>query len=147
MAYVKIPDPIIIDLAAWQQLINVVNSHSDNIAALTNNFGLTSSPQTGNDWVTSFDGGSQVIVYGRTTVNVASGSNLTKTAVAFESSSFSATPPVVTATVISGTNAKRQAVVTVESVTKTNFTLTVGNLPSSSPPTSVVVNWIAIGAR
>ena len=68
MAYVKISDPNIIDLAAWHQLINVVNQHSDSITAITNNFGTAGNV----DWTSSayshqYDPGSQAIIFGRAT--------------------------------------------------------------------------------
>ena len=48
MSYVKISDPAVIDLAAWHQVISVVNQHSDTITAITNNFGANQS-YTDND--------------------------------------------------------------------------------------------------
>jgi hypothetical protein len=74
MGYVKITDPNIIDISAWQQLINTVNQHSDSITALTNSFNGTSGNST--DWnADSFshvwDPGSQAIVYGKVTLTIA----------------------------------------------------------------------------
>ena len=46
MAYVKISDPNIIDIAAWQQMVNVVNQHTDSITAITNNFNGVGSTAT-----------------------------------------------------------------------------------------------------
>ena len=69
MAYVKISDPQVIDLAAWQQVINVVNQHSDSIDSVTNNLG--SAAPTGIDYngssgfVNQFDPGSQKMLYGK----------------------------------------------------------------------------------
>ena len=70
MPYVKISDPNIIDLAAWNQLINVVNQHSDSINSITNNFGTTGTGSI--DWnadnayaAREFTAGSEKIVYGR----------------------------------------------------------------------------------
>lgn len=70
MPYVKISDPQVIDLAAWHQVINVVNQHSDSISSITNNLG-GSLPEVidfngENDFVNSFDPGAQKILYGRT---------------------------------------------------------------------------------
>ena len=48
MPYVKISDPNIIDLAAWHQVINVINQHSDTLSAITNNFGIQGTTVT--DW-------------------------------------------------------------------------------------------------
>jgi hypothetical protein len=72
MPYVKISDPQIIDLAAWQSIINVVNAHDDSILSLTNNVG-TGSPASIDyngdaDFVNTFNPGTQKILYGRTKV-------------------------------------------------------------------------------
>jgi len=69
MPYIKISDPNIIDLAAWHQVINVINQHSDSISAITNNFGIQGSGAT--DWsgeteiCEEFNAGSQKILYGK----------------------------------------------------------------------------------
>jgi hypothetical protein len=69
MPYIKISDPNIIDLAAWHQVINVINQHSDSISAITNNFGIQGSGVT--DWSgeteisEEFNSGSQKILYGK----------------------------------------------------------------------------------
>lgn len=70
MPYVKISDPQVIDLAAWHQVINVVNQHSDSISSITNNLG-GSLPEVvdfngENNFVNQFDPGAQKILYGRT---------------------------------------------------------------------------------
>lgn len=70
MPYVKISDPQVIDLAAWHQVINVVNQHSDSISSITNNLGGT-LPEIidfngTNNFVNQFDPGAQKILYGRT---------------------------------------------------------------------------------
>lgn len=69
MPYIKISDPNIIDLAAWHQVINVVNQHSDSITAITNNFGAqgasNSSWDTSTDIAHEYDPGSQKIIFGR----------------------------------------------------------------------------------
>ena len=72
MPDVKISDPQIIDLAAWQSVINVVNAHDDSILSLTNNIGSgtpTSIDYNGDaDFVNTFNPGTQKILYGRTKV-------------------------------------------------------------------------------
>jgi hypothetical protein len=69
MPYIKISDPNIIDLAAWHQVINVINQHSDSISAITNNFGIQASSPTDwsgqNDIYEEFNPGSQKILYGK----------------------------------------------------------------------------------
>lgn len=74
MPYVKISDPQVIDLAAWHQIINVVNQHSDSISSITNNLG-GSLPEVidfngENDFVNQFDPGAQKILYGRTKLTI-----------------------------------------------------------------------------
>ncbi len=70
MSYVKISDPSIVDLAAWQQVINVVNQHSDSIALLTNNFGASNITDfSQSSWESTYDPGSQIIEFGRVKVN------------------------------------------------------------------------------
>jgi hypothetical protein len=73
MPYVKISDPQVIDLAAWHQVINVVNQHSDSISSITNNMGGTSPELIDfngeNNFVNVFDPGAQKMLYGRTKLN------------------------------------------------------------------------------
>jgi hypothetical protein len=75
MPYIKISDPNIIDLAAWHQVINVINQHSDSITAITNNFGIQGSGET--EWngeadiVHEYNPGSQKIIYGKTKIESA----------------------------------------------------------------------------
>lgn len=77
MPFVKISDPNIIDLAAWQQVINVVNQHTDSINAITNNFGVKASAGATVDWngdndvVHEFNPGTEKILYGRFKIDVA----------------------------------------------------------------------------
>ena len=78
MPYIKISDPNIIDLAAWHQVINVVNQHSDSITAITNNFGAEGTGYT--DWngeldvAQQYDPGSQKIIFGRYRLDTATAS-------------------------------------------------------------------------
>ena len=77
MPFVKISDPNIIDLAAWQQVINVVNQHTDSINAITNNFGVSASATGPIDWnsdndvVHEFNSGTEKILYGRFKITIA----------------------------------------------------------------------------
>lgn len=75
MPYVKISDPNIIDVAAWHQVINVVNQHSDSINAITNNFGVQGtgvvSWNSDSDVVHEFNPGAQKILYGKVKINTA----------------------------------------------------------------------------
>ena len=75
MAYIKISDPKIIDLPTIHQIINVVNQHSDNISAITNNFGSVYASTSTNNYTTQtqFDISSQQVMYGQSTMSVADG--------------------------------------------------------------------------
>ena len=77
MPYVKISDPNIIDLAAWHQVINVVNQQSDSINSITNNFGVQGSGTTDwnadNDVVHEYNPGPQKMLYGRTKIDTGTG--------------------------------------------------------------------------
>lgn len=80
MGYVKISDPNILDIAAWQQLINVVNQHSDSITALTNSFNGTSGAAAdwgSTTWSHVWDPGSQAIVYGKVKFTIGSNGSVT----------------------------------------------------------------------
>lgn len=163
MPHVKITNPDIIDLAAWQQVINVVNTHDDQLTQLTNNFGLAYSPSGPSDnWTTPYDSGSQIIIYGRAKLD-SSDSNTTQTTgidagfgamtILEKTISFNQTfssNPIVTATPIvggagsSGYNQRYDAVVTIESITTTEFIVRIANLPSG---TYCQFNWIAIGPK
>jgi hypothetical protein len=73
MPYVKISDPQVIDLAAWHQVLNVVNQHSDSISSITNNMG-GATPELidfngENNFVNIFDPGAQKMLYGRQKLN------------------------------------------------------------------------------
>lgn len=128
MGYVKITDPNIIDISAWQQLINTVNQHSDSITALTNSFNGTSGNST--DWNASsfshvWDPGSQAIVYGKVTLVISENGGVTSSSpsgaqisgsgssgIYYGTASFSdpavssvfqfSSPPVVTSTLYAG---------------------------------------------
>lgn len=145
MSYVNISDPAIIDVNTLHQIIQVVNEHSDSIAALTNNFGASSSiTQTnGDDWVSTFDAGTQIIQFGRSKVTSDSGglvSELVDFAVDFTSK------PVVIATplVSSSTTTNDDVIVTVKSLLTTGFTLNAINAGATS---TFSINWIAIGPK
>jgi hypothetical protein len=117
MSYVKISDPAVIDLAAWHQVISVVNQHSDTITAITNNFGAKGSGTTDYSsdlYAHEFNSASQKILFGRASAyNSVSGHTTTSSSgpdwyatVSFVDSTAGTTGfsglPVVTATVWSG---------------------------------------------
>jgi hypothetical protein len=171
MAYIKISDPNVIDVAAWQQVINVVNQHSDSITAITNNFGVQGTGETNwsgdSDLSHEYDPGSQKIVFGKNKFDTATAQFTTAAnsekhmyygAVTFEdpvsgAKSFSA-PPIITVTAQFGsqtvTTTNANAVVTVIAVSDAGFTYRVTNARSTTttgvPLTSYFyINWMAIG--
>jgi hypothetical protein len=171
MPYVKISDPNIIDVAAWHQVINVVNQHSDSINAITNNFGVQGSGVVNwngeNDVVHEFTPGSQKMLYGRNKLDTADMESTTGDHTFYfdvdfadpvsGTGSFSARP-IVTATISFGstvtpppvTNAN--IVCTIMAITKDNFRVRV--TAANSLVSKVVkltgffyVNWTAIGPK
>ena len=158
MPYVKIPDPNIIDISAWHQVVSVVNQHSDSIAALTNDFGINYEVVWGGDdskdYSVQYDGSSQKILYGRALLLPTDDNNgeIWHEPVNFITP-FSAIP-VVTATVLSGNAAGSStrhpdAVVGVYGTTTSGFNYRIFR-PQADPKaieSSIWVNWIAIGPR
>jgi hypothetical protein len=163
MAYVKISDPSIIDLAAWHQVINVVNQHSDSLNNLTNNFGSAGTV----DWSSvsfshQFDSGSQAILFGRATSyhSDTATSNIYTNTVTFANATTGANAfssiPVVTATCSAGTSfstSNSDIVISLYNITSTGFSYrlyrpgTTKTLDGSGSNASLYVNWIAIGPR
>jgi len=92
MPYVKISDPNIIDLGAWQQVVNVVNQHSDSINSITNNFGVQGSGTVDwngdNDVVHEYNPGAQKLLYGRTKIDTATASSNTNDEIFYGDVSF-----------------------------------------------------------
>ena len=151
MSYVKISDPAIIDIAAWHQLIQVVNQHSDAIAAISNNFGssLSVTGTDGDDWRSTFDLGSQMIHFGRAKLD-----NITNDNIEFPIS-FSA-KPVVIAQYRTDTEARRDFVTTTTNTYVDSFDLYIRKPAQDSgvnatpiDPTgkTLYVDWIAIGPK
>jgi hypothetical protein len=177
MPYVKISDPNTIDLASWQQVVNVVNQHSDSINAITNNFGAQAPAQsawsTTEDFAYEYDPNSQKIISGRTRLDptdssfqTANGGYVHYKDVIFTqvgATAFSAAPTVVvtgrhTSTLESLTN-NLDIMITVQEVTSNQFTIRIVNARSKkNTETGTVtaqdldqfvfyVNWIALGPK
>ena len=171
MPYVKISDPNIIDVAAWHQVVNVVNQHSDSINAITNNFGVQGTGLVNwnddNDVVHEFTPGSQKMLYGRSKLSVASmdsrdGEHMFWLDIDFQdyvtgAGSFSARP-IITATISTNNESDppsltdSHAICTVVKATKDGFRVRL--VDARSTTTKVVklsgtfyLNWTAIGPR
>jgi hypothetical protein len=166
MAYVTISDPAIIDLAAWHTVINVVNQHSDSIAALTNNFGMSWSqvidPLDATNWSSPFDFGTSMIQFGKAKISPDQISAETLNGVSigvveetinFNSSSFSS-KPIVVATVATGSNAsyyKEQSDINVSVISTSTSSCIVRAIYAGEQPAADYhtfwINWIAIGPK
>jgi hypothetical protein len=172
MPYIKISDPNTIDLASWQQVVNVVNQHSDSINSITNNFGVqnTNNPEwnggsSSPDFSYEYEPSSQKILYGRTKIDTdtalsTSGDHMFYANISFAgggAASFSARP-IITATARFGNEVETSTtnanvVVTVIDVTPDSFFVRLVNARSVSNGTIVpltsffYINWIAIGPK
>lgn len=174
MAYIKVSDPNVIDLAAWQQVINVVNQHSDSISVITNNFGSQGTGET--NWSTTtglsheYEPGSQKVIYGKNkfdpasdeiTFSVATTNNekhIYYGQVIFAdevsgTTNFNA-PPIVTATISLTTSltSNSHTILTVTQVTVDGFKYRVTNSKSTSTVGIPIggacfINWMAIGPK
>jgi hypothetical protein len=177
MPYIKISDPNIIDLAAWHQVINVVNQHSDSITSITNNFGAKGTGYT--EWnndidiVQQYDPGSQQILFGKTRITTtlggssySDGKHMFYEQVNFAPAGSGLTvfsgKPLITATVqfesptlnTNGTN----IICSIQGVTPNSFYIRVADARSYSDGTTAKprlpithgffnVNWTAIGPK
>ena len=151
MSYVKIADPAILDIAAWHQLIQVVNQHSDTINSITNTFGssLSTSSTDGDNWNSTFDLGSQIIQFGRAKL-----AETTSETVQF-ALSFS-DKPVVIAQYRTDIESRRDFVVTTANTDISSFDLHIRKPAQSGgvsePPIdptgkTFYIDWIAIGPK
>jgi hypothetical protein len=159
MPYVQISDPNIIDLAAWHQVINVVNQHSDSISSLTNNFGLSYSttPDANGNWSTPFDFGSQQIIFGKHLISgtaalidgSGTGYVLTEATPIDFPVAFSTAPAIFTTVIAdtgsTGGKSRLLGVSSVDDVTVSSFTMSVSNPLNSF--TNVSVYWVAFGPK
>jgi hypothetical protein len=171
MSYVKISDPSIIDLAAWHQVITVVNQHSDSLTSITNNFGQGGTP----DWTQptyshQYDPGSQAIIFGRAQILANDVDRTPDSSAYWGTVSFAdstsgagsfASIPVVTATVYPGntsgadsTTVNDDIIISVYNIKQNQFSFrlhranpTTNDNKSSLLSEAVWVNWIAIGPK
>lgn len=175
MPYVKISDPNVIDLAAWHQVINVVNQHSDSISSITNNLG-GNAPEAvdwngANNFVHMFDPGSQKILYGRTKLDTAAMSSFTPTddqifygdiQFAANGNTAFAAKPIVTATIQFGhpsmsalEDTDHNVIFNIFGVTDEKFSFRVTRATSKpdlpNPPSALTgyfyLNWVATGPK
>lgn len=165
MAYIKISDPSVVDLAAWHQVINVVNQHSDTLNAVTSNFGATPTGTVvwdATDNAHEYNAVSHKIVFGRANASVvltptdrhtpydsASSSyygNIKFADVASGSTNFSA-EPIITATAYSGSggsgsasyisNANNDVIISVYNVSVSGFNYRLYRAKSNTTSTPI----------
>jgi hypothetical protein len=176
MPYVKISDPNVIDLAAWHQVINVVNQHSDSLSSITNNFGVQGTGTIDwngeNDYVNQFDPGSQKILYGRTKLTIADLSTLSETGnhIFYGETSFIdqsgttafSAKPIITATIQFGSqtvsainDTNHNVIFNLFGVTDSKFSFRItraNSNPAGANTTTPLtgyfyLNWVATGPR
>lgn len=175
MPYVKISDPNVIDLAAWHQVINVVNQHSDSISSITNNLGGDSPEPVDwngeNNYVHEFDPGAQKILYGRTKLETSLMSSFTTTddQIFYGDIDFTANnnyafkaKPIVTATIQFGhqsmdnlEDTNHNVIFNIFGVTDSKFSYRVTRAISEpdgvNPPDPLTgyfyLNWVATGPK
>lgn len=172
MPYIKISDPNTIDLAAWHQVVNVVNQHSDSITAITNNFGVQGNGNVDwngvDDFSYEYDPGSQKMIYGKTRIDTETASSTTGDHMYYADISFASTgsgtsgfsaKPIINVTARFGstdTNPPLQGnaniVATVIAVQEDQFTVRLVNARSTTGTVvkltgSFYINWIAVGPK
>lgn len=158
MGYVHIENPNILDLAAWQQMISVVNDHSTAISAITDKYSQTGAANvvwTDPTFAGTYNLGSQKIVYGKTKIVVAdediTAAGVHHGAISFTSTTTSAftNSPVVTATVAYGNtdlpgDSTAPFIITMYNVSKTGFNYRVINPRSKAGSVVAAGNWFYI---
>lgn len=163
MAYVKISDPAIVDLGAIQQIISVVNNHTEYLNALVNKFGATNTPDFNlPDVQGNFDIATSNVIYGKVTITTddegttSGGIKYYFKEVAFDTGlSFASIPNVI----LTHNNTDGQVggqldiVVSIHNCTTTGFTArayrsrTSGGDNAKEIDANVEINFIAFGRR
>lgn len=159
MTWVKVPDPNIIDLAAWQSLISTVNQHGDSLASILNEYSVGWTPTTEPDggWKAIYDIGTQKIEYGKVKLSYASNLNASTQAgkyayieeVVFPAA-FSETPAIIVSNSSSNTDGSTYAstwIVTTFDHSQTGFKvrLTASDNSELTGNWNILASWIAIG--
>lgn len=159
MSYVKISDPSIIDLSGIQQIISVVNQHSDYLNILINRFGAIVTPDWSAENIQSlFDVSTTNIAFGKAIIEPGSpyqqgsgGSTYYVATVDFESGvTFSQVPLVL----VSHDNSDGQVggqldiIPSTHDISTTGFTARIFRSGTNKLITNDIhINYIAIGRR
>lgn len=162
MSYVKISDPAIIDLAGVQQIVSVVNQHSDLLNVLINRFGTIVTPQWDEEAAQGiYDPASHNLAFGKETIKAVTantaqtdaGKTYYKATVDYNGVTFSK-PPLVTVTSdnsAGGEKVQLDLMLSVHNVTTTGFTIRAARSGFYNNKQTIdnqfQVNWIAIGPR
>lgn len=157
MAYVKISDQSIVDLSTIQQIINVINDHSDYLNVLVNKFGANYVPDWLQDDVQSnFDLSRNNIVFGKAKITPSTFTTYNNKKYYYAQASFQtgvsfAEPPIV---IVSHDNSdgvqggQLDIAVSTHGITTTGFTARahrVGTDPNIT--NNIILNYIAIGEK
>ena len=161
MSYVKISDPAILDLAGVQQIINVVNQHSDYLNALINRFGVITMPDyEGDDTDGQFDSATNTIAFGKRTIKsndddtTPGGKTFYKDTVTFGSGTTFSQKPFIALTLDNSDGSESgqlDFMLSVHNVSTTGFTIRAARSGfynnKETIDNNIKVNWIAIGPR
>lgn len=158
MAYVKISDPAIVDLATMQQIISVVNNHTEYLNALVNKFGATYNPDwTADDVQANFDIATSSVIYGKASLSpddddtTPGGTKYYHKAVTFDTGiSFAEIPNVILThnNTDGDVHGQLDVVVSLHNCTTTGFTLRAFRTGTNKDIVSdIEVNFIAFGRR
>lgn len=159
MAYVKISDPAIVDLGTMQQIISVVNNHTEYLNNLVNRFGATTAVDwTQDDVQANFDIATSNVVYGKASLKPTDNATTPDTqekyyrkTVTFDTGiAFAETPNVI----LTHNNTDGQVhgqldvIVSLHNCTTTGFTLRAYRPGTNKDIVSdIEVNFVAFGRR
>lgn len=161
MSYVKVSDPAIIDLAGIQQIISVVNQHSDYLNVLINRFGTIVSPDYGAASTQGiYDAATTQIAFGKAEITSSDTGTTTNGKTYYTQDftygpgiTFSASPLITLALDNSQGAAGGQLdfILSLHNVTTTGFDIRAVRSGfynnKQTLDNSIQVNWIAIGPR
>lgn len=161
MSYVKISDPAIIDLAGIQQIISVVNQHSDLLNTLISRFGTVITPDYEADEAQGiYDPAAHNIAFGKQQISSVStgstqgGKTYYYKLVPFGSGITFSSPPYVTVGLDNSQGSlsgQLDIILSVTDVTTTDFTIRAVRSgfynDKQTIDNQIQVNWIALGPR
>lgn len=159
MGYVKISDPAIVDLGTMQQIISVVNNHTEYLNALVNKFGATSSPDfTLPDVQGNFDIANSNVIYGKASLDpdtdsttTSGGTKYYRKTVTFNTGiAFSSIPNVILThnNTDGDVDGQLDVIVSLHNCTTNGFTLRAFRSGTNKNIVSnIEVNFIAFGRR